>query len=158
MKEKVMGLKRTVMFITTVIILLATTLSFYYIWDKYYSETIIIPFYKKGNFLMVALKRTVMFITTVIILLATTLSFYYIWDKYYSETIIIPFYKKGNFLMVALYCLLLYIFTKIYNGYKVGFLKLSEIIYSQVISMMFVNCITYIQISLIGRAFLLYMG
>ena len=102
---------------------------------------------------VMGLKRTVMFITTVIILLATTLSFYYIWDKYYSETIII-FYKKGNFLMVALYCLLLYIFTKIYNGYKVGFLKLSEIIYSQVISMMFVNCITYIQISLIGRAFL----
>ena len=103
---------------------------------------------------VMGLKRTVMFITTVIILLATTLSFYYIWDKYYSETIIIPFYKKGNFLMVALYCLLLYIFTKIYNGYKVGFLKLSVIIYSQVISMMFVNCIKYIQISLIGRAFL----
>ena len=50
--------------------------------------------------------------------------------------------------------MLLYAFTKIYSGYKVGFLRLSEVIYSQVLSLLFVNAITYLQISLIGRQFL----
>ena len=37
---------------------------------------------------------------------------------------------------------------------RLGFIKLSEMIYSQVLSLLFVNAITYLQISLIGRRFL----
>lgn len=103
---------------------------------------------------IMGLKRTIMFFTTFIILLATTLVFFYVWDTYYSDSIILPFYRKGNWLIGAIYVVLLYAFTKIYSGYKVGFLRLSEMIYSQVLSLLFVNIITYLQISLIGRHFL----
>lgn len=103
---------------------------------------------------ILGLKRTVMFITMCIILLSNTLLFEYAWRINYSDTIILPFYRRGNILVVVIYGLLLYIFTKIYNGYKVGFIKLSEIVYSQVLSLLFVNILTYLQISLIGRKFL----
>ncbi len=103
---------------------------------------------------IMGLKRTIMFLTTFIILLTTTLIFFYVWDVYYSNTIVLPFYRKGNWLIGAIYAVLLYAFTKIYSGYKVGFLRLSEVIYSQVLSLLFVNAITYLQISLIGRQFL----
>ena len=103
---------------------------------------------------ILGLKRTVMFITMCIILLSNTLLFGYAWGTNYSDTIILPFYRRGNILVVVIYGVLLYIFTKIYNGYKVGFIKLSEIIYSQVLSLLFVNILTYLQISLIGRKFL----
>lgn len=103
---------------------------------------------------IMGLKRTIMFLTTFIILLTTTLIFFYVWDVYYSDTIVLPFYRKGNWLIGAIYAVLLYAFTKIYSGYKVGFLRLSEVIYSQVLSLLFVNAITYLQISLIGRQFL----
>ena len=103
---------------------------------------------------IMGLKRTIMFLTTFIILLATTLIFFYVWDVYYSDSIVLPFYRKGNWLIGAIYAVLLYAFTKIYSGYKVGFLRLSEVIYSQVLSLLFVNAITYLQISLIGRQFL----
>lgn len=103
---------------------------------------------------MLGLKRTVMFVTTCIILLANTLLFGYIWRSSYSDTIIVPFYRRGNILVIVIYGLLLYVFTKIYSGYKIGFIKLSEIIYSQVLSLLFVNALTYLQISLIGRRFL----
>lgn len=103
---------------------------------------------------ILGLKRTVMFITMCIILLSNTLLFGYAWGMNYSDTIILPFYRRGNILVVVIYGVLLYIFTKIYNGYKVGFIKLSEIIYSQVLSLLFVNILTYLQISLIGRKFL----
>ena len=103
---------------------------------------------------MLGLKRTVMFVTTCIILLSNTLLFGYAWQSSYSDTIILPFYRRGNILVIVIYGLLLYIFTKIYSGYKIGFIKLSEIIYSQVLSLLFVNVVTYLQISLIGRRFL----
>lgn len=97
---------------------------------------------------MLGLKRTVMFVTTCIILLSNTLLFGYAWQSSYSDTIILPFYRRGNILVIVIYGLLLYIFTKIYSGYKIGFIKLSEIIYSQVLSLLFVNVVTYLQISL----------
>lgn len=103
---------------------------------------------------LMGLKRTVMFVMTLLILLGTTLSFYYMWDKNFSESIIRPFYKNGNILIVMLYAVIVFAFTKIYSGYRIGYLKLSEVIYSQVLSLLFVNIITYIQISLIGRRFL----
>ena len=103
---------------------------------------------------LLGIKRTVMFLTTCMILLMTTLTFYSVWNNYYSNSIVLPFYYKGNILVIIIYAILLYVFTKIYSGYKVGILKLSELVYSQVLSLLFVNGITYLQISLIGRSFL----
>ena len=48
MKQKMLGLKRTVMFVTTCIILLSNTLLFGYAWQSSYSDTIILPFYTRG--------------------------------------------------------------------------------------------------------------
>ena len=55
MKEKILGLKRTVMFITMCIILLSNTLLFGYAWGTNYSDTIILPFYRRGNILVVVI-------------------------------------------------------------------------------------------------------
>lgn len=100
------------------------------------------------------LKRTIMVLTTIIILALTSGIFSYVWINIYSDSIILPFYKKGNLLIMAIYVILLYAFTKVYSGYKVGYLRITEVIYSQVLSLLFTNIITYLQISLIGRRFL----
>lgn len=103
---------------------------------------------------MMGLKRTALFISTFMILITLTLIFSNVWNTNYSETIIFPFYRRGNILVVVIYGVLSFVFTKIYNGYKIGFIKLTEIIYSQILSLLFVNILTYLQISLIGREFL----
>ena len=56
--------------------------------------------------------------------------------------------------MIGIYGLLLYIFTNMYGGYKIGTLRLTELFYSQLLSIFFVNILTYFQISLIARWFI----
>ena len=53
--------------------------------------------------------------------------------------------------MIGLYVLMLYFFYKIYGGFKVGYLRVFEVIYSQILSVVCVNFITYLQLCLIGR-------
>lgn len=99
-------------------------------------------------------KRATMFLMGVVIMTAHSGIFCYVWEAFYSDIIVQPFYRKGNWLVVALYVVILYIFSKIYSGYKVGSLRISEIIYSQTLAIFFTNFLTYLQISLIGRYFL----
>ena len=46
---------------------------------------------------------------------------------------------------------MIYFFYKIYGGFKVGYLRVFEVIYSQILSVCCVNFITYLQLCLIGR-------
>ena len=55
--------------------------------------------------------------------------------------------------MVALYAVLLIFFLRTYGGFKIGYLKRGNLIRSQVLSLLFVNTITYIQISLLDKKF-----
>ena len=51
----------------------------------------------------------------------------------------------------GVYAILLYTFTSLYGGYQIGQLKRLDVINSQIISILFVNAITYLQISLMER-------
>jgi exopolysaccharide biosynthesis polyprenyl glycosylphosphotransferase len=99
-------------------------------------------------------KRVIMFTLSLVAVVCLAGMFWYVWDSFYSNRIIQPFYRKGNWLVLAIYTALLYVFTKVYGGYKVGYYRVSEIIYSQVLALLFTNVITYWQISLIGRRFM----
>ena len=89
-----------------------------------------------------------------IALAAFTYFYALVWDRFYSEAIVFPFYQRGNWLVVAIYALLLYVCTSLYGGYKVGASRVSELIYSQTLSVLFVNFLTFLQISLVGRKWL----
>lgn len=96
-------------------------------------------------------KRTTMFCTVMIALASFTYFYSIVWQRFYASAIQLPFYRRGNWLMVAVYALLLYVFTSLYGGYKVGASRVSELVYSQALSVLFVNFFTYLQISLVGR-------
>lgn len=55
---------------------------------------------------------------------------------------------KGHALTIAVYAMLLFAFSSMYGGLKVGYLKTSEVVFSQVFSTLIVNVITYCQDSL----------
>ena len=99
-------------------------------------------------------KKTIMLLTSVAIFLLMTLAFAYIWYTEYNYNIITgsPFFnRKGNWLIIALYGLMQLFLTNIYGGYKVGYYKMSNIIYSQMLSTILVNFLIYFIISLVGR-------
>lgn len=100
---------------------------------------------------MKKMKKTLMFLITVSILAMLTGVFTFVWYQFYNEVTVQPFTGKGNWLVIAIYAVLLYSFTRIYGGYKIGYLKRGDVIFSSCLSMLFVNVLTYFQISLLGR-------
>lgn len=99
-------------------------------------------------------KRLFSFGASLILLICLTGFFAFIWYRYYSDTIVLPYYRRGNWVLIAIYTILTMIFFKAYGGFKVGYLKKTDMFYSQMISIVCVNVITYFQISLIGRDFM----
>ena len=96
-------------------------------------------------------KRIIMFLSSVVIVAIETALFAYWYNFYLSKEVIGRLFVRGNQVVIGLYVLMLYFFYKIYGGFKVGYLRVFEVIYSQILSVVCVNFITYLQLCLIGR-------
>ena len=99
-------------------------------------------------------KRTIGFLISLSIITIQSILFWQIWRIFYLPDLVAPFYEKGTLLLVVVYIILLSTFTTLYGGFKVGYYRVSDIIYSQILSTVFVNIITYMQLSLISRKML----
>lgn len=89
------------------------------------------------------------------IILVTLLAGVYgmIWIEWYNKIIWAPFFRRGNWMMIFIYCILLMFFMQMYGGFKVGFLRKGNLIYSQVLAVIFANIITYFQITVQDKRF-----
>ncbi len=99
-------------------------------------------------------KRLISFFSSCILLVFLAGAFIFIWYEFYSDVIVLPFYRRGNWAVIAIYMVLTLTFFKAYGGLTMGYLRRSDMFYSQFISIAAVNIITYFQISLIGRQFM----
>jgi hypothetical protein len=75
------------------------------------------------------------------------------WAWYYGNAIVSPFFRKGNWGVILLYIVMYYFFSNFYGGYRIGSQRLTDTVYSNLLSLAIVNVITYFQISLINRWF-----
>lgn len=98
-------------------------------------------------------KRLIIFLTALLILCLQTAIFAVFWLGYYNTIIVQPFFKKGSWVMISIYALLMLIFTKVYGGFRIGYYKKGDVLFSQLLGILFVNGITYLQISLLGLRF-----
>lgn len=97
-------------------------------------------------------KRIIMFFSSVLILALEAGIFAYVWYNCYAHSGVIGRgFVRGNQVIIAQYALMLYLFYRVYGGFKVGYLRVFEVLYSQILSVLCVNGITYFQMALIGR-------
>ena len=54
-------------------------------------------------------------------------------------------------MMVLIYGILLAFFMGTYGGFKIGYLRNGNLIYSQIMAVLFTNVVTYMQIAVIDR-------
>ncbi|MBE6862959.1 MAG: sugar transferase [Ruminococcus flavefaciens] len=99
-------------------------------------------------------KRFITFGSAMVLLGVLTAMFAFLWYRYYSDSIVLPYYRRGNWVLIGVYAMLIAVFFKAYGGFKLGYLKKTDMIYSQIISMVCVNFTEYFVISLVGRHFL----
>lgn len=98
-------------------------------------------------------KRLIMFLASTLILLVQVAIFYYIWNRYYNYRSVIGalYWRRGNWALMGVYAFINFFFSKIYGAYKVGYLKVSDVILSQILAVLCCNAVTYMQLALIGR-------
>ena len=75
-----------------------------------------------------------------------------IWFSFYRYDLETGFlYKKGTAVLIFIYAVLFFLFTRLYGGHNIEYFRTAEIVYSQCLSMLIVNMITWLQICLIDR-------
>lgn len=99
-------------------------------------------------------KRLVKLLFSLVLTGLITAIYAYVWIYYFNERMLqAPFFRRGNWMMIFLYGVLLVFFMQMYGGYKVGYLKKGNLIYSQILSVVFLNAFTYFQIAVLDKRF-----
>lgn len=99
-------------------------------------------------------KRIIMFGVSIAIVTLFTAMFALVWYRCYArnpEIIEIPFWRRGNYVVVGLYGVMITLFYKLFGCFKVDYLRLYEVLYTQSASVVCANGITYLQLCLIGH-------
>ena len=99
-------------------------------------------------------KRLFRFLNALAIIGILTAVFAYMWYTNFADNedlLIKTFFRWGNYALVALYAVIMLLFYRIYGAYDVGYMRLMESAYTQVLSVLCANAITYLQLCLIGR-------
>ncbi len=96
--------------------------------------------------LLVKFRNTLMFFLKALMVFTLTAGFLGVWKNYYSEVRA----GLGNYAVVFVYVVIFLIFGSIYDGFKVGIVRVHEMSYSLSLALLFSNFIIYIVLSLIA--------
>ncbi len=94
-------------------------------------------------------RRTVTFLINFVSVAILTYVFYRIWMRYFLE--FAYFYNFGNYAITVVYCIFLVMFNVFFGGYNIGYAKVSDLIFSQMIAMFFANTVLYVIADLVAR-------
>lgn len=98
-------------------------------------------------------KRLIKMFFSIMLMTLLVSAYGVVWIKYYNKIILFPFFRKGNWMMIFIFGVLLIFFMQMYGGFKVGFLRKSNLIYSQTLAVIFTTVITYFQITVQDKKF-----
>ena len=98
-------------------------------------------------------KKLINFGARVILIALQLITFAYIWYTYYSEMAsgVQLYYRRGNWAVIGIYILILFFFTRAFGGYKVGYLRITEVLLSQVLSILCANVVVFFEICALHR-------
>ncbi len=106
-------------------------------------------------------KRLIMFLASVLVIGIQTLNFAWVWfNKYnYKSVIGSTYWRRGHWALILLYAVIVFIVSRLFGALKVGYMRVLDVIISQILSVITANMITYLQLALIGRwKFLTHIG
>lgn len=106
-------------------------------------------------------KRLIMFFASLLVIGLQTLNFAYVWFTYYNrrDVVRIFYWRRGHWALIFLYAVIVFLMSKLFGALKVGYMRVLDVIISQICSVILTNIVAYIQLSLIGRwRFLAHAG
>lgn len=94
-------------------------------------------------------------------ILFLTGAFAAVWFSFFRHYVY--YYFWGNYLIIALYAVALIVFNSMYEGFQLGYKKTGDLIFSQLIALVFSNFLIFLQVTLTNKhtlptgRFLLYL-
>ena len=79
------------------------------------------------------------------------LVYYLVWRRGYDAVLFPSYFGYGKYVLAGVYALLVLVLFFAFDGFKFGYIKMSEAILSQLISLFIANFITYWQLCLIAN-------
>ena len=86
-------------------------------------------------------------------IVAMTVPFAVIWYNFYSSLMLDAFYRKGNWFIIGLFVLFYCIFARVYDALALSYDRISDLIFSQVLSAFISDFFMYIIIILLVRSY-----
>lgn len=105
-------------------------------------------------------KRFIMLVGTALIVATQTAMFAVLWYNYYANRELTDmrkyfrrfyFWRRGHWTILVLYALVFVLFMKVLGGFRVGYLRAFEVLYSQILSVCATNMVEYLQLALIAK-------
>lgn len=98
-------------------------------------------------------KHLLNYIANFVILLTETGMYAFVWYGYYSHHVSGIFHQRGHWAMIGLYLLMAYFFTKVFGGYKIGYLRVLDVCLSHILALALANTVDYFIIVLACRVY-----
>ena len=92
----------------------------------------------------------IMFWAKLFIVLLQTGIYGWLWYGHYKDMMPVKYWERGNWAIIALYGIFIIVFSRAFGALKVGYLKTWDIMYSQMLTIICVNGVTYLQLELIN--------
>lgn len=99
-------------------------------------------------------KKLLISFESMLLLAIETALFAYIWYSHYIDYIQLSFWRRGNYAVIGSYTLILFLITKLYGGFKVGYLRVMDVLYSQILALLCSNVVMYVQLCIISRDYM----
>lgn len=100
-------------------------------------------------------KRLINLVLSAVCLVLEILIFAYHWSNHFNQELVEPLqmmWEKGNALEISIYGALLFFFSSMYGGMRLGYLKNTELIFSQIFATMIANVLIYAELCMMARA------
>ena len=85
-----------------------------------------------------AFRRIIVLLLLAIVIVAQTYIFWYFWNTHYSQGMTREFFFKGHIVMLFVYGLMFTIFCNVYGAFKLGSLQYSNLVFSQILALLFI--------------------
>ena len=85
------------------------------------------------------------------VLAAEAFLFGYVWYQVYMPMLAKSdrFWHRGNWAFIGMYVLILCFFTRTFGGYRIGYLRFSDVCLSQILAALCANTVEYFQVCLV---------
>ncbi len=99
-------------------------------------------------------KHLVNFSANFVMMLVDALLFGYIWYTFYKNwqidgEVIYTFTRRGHWAVIGLYVLIVYFFSRNLGGYRLGYVRVLDIVLSNILALFLSNMVAYVEICLI---------